>query len=98
MNLLFPLSTTAATVLTSIIVEEALVADAFLATGFTLLATLAVLGLIEHWFLVLPLPVAGMWGWGLRFAPGTTPRAPAFGARRRRGRDTACHSRSSLVA
>lgn len=65
MNLLFPLSTTAATVLTSIIVEEALVADAFLATGFTLLATLAALGLIEHWFLVLPLPVAGMWGWSL---------------------------------
>jgi putative photosynthetic complex assembly protein 2 len=65
MNLLFPLSITAATLLTSIIVERALVGDPFLATGFTLLATLAALGLIEHWFLVLPLPVAGLWSWSL---------------------------------
>lgn len=65
MNLLFPLSVTAATLLTSIIVERALVDDPFLATGFTLLATLAALGLIEHWFLVLPLPVAGLWSWSL---------------------------------
>lgn len=65
MNLLFPLSITAATLLTSIIVERALVEDPFLATGYTLLATLAALGLIEHWFLVLPLPVAGLWSWSL---------------------------------
>ena len=55
-----------ATVLTGLLIQKAAVADPFLATGFTLLATLAALGLIEHWFLVVPLPVAGLWSWGLR--------------------------------
>jgi putative photosynthetic complex assembly protein 2 len=65
MNLLFPFSVTLSTVLTIFLVQKAIGADPFLATGFTLLATLAVLGLVEHWFLVVPLPVAGLWAWGL---------------------------------
>ncbi|KPF64205.1 hypothetical protein IP69_18655 [Bosea sp. AAP35] len=67
MNLLFPLSVTAATLLSAWLVHKvALSADPFIATGFVLLATLAVLGLIEHWFLVVPLPFADLWAWGLR--------------------------------
>ncbi len=67
MNLLFPLSVTAATLLSAWLVHKiALAGDPFLTTGFVLLATLAVLGLIEHWFLVVPLPVADLWAWGLR--------------------------------
>lgn len=67
MNLLFPLSATAATLLSAYLVHKvALAPDAFAATGFVLLATLAVLGVIEHWFLVLPLPVGDLWAWGMR--------------------------------
>lgn len=67
MNLLFPLSVTAATLLSAWLVHRiALAGDPFLMTGFVLLATLAVLGLIEHWFLVVPLPVGDLWAWGLR--------------------------------
>lgn len=68
MNLLFPLSVTAATVLAVALVQRAVApgAGAFAATGFTFLATMAVLGLVEHWFLMLPLPFAQLWRWGMR--------------------------------
>ncbi len=67
MNLLFPLSVTAATLMSAWLVHSVVRAgDPFAITGFVLLATFAVLGLVEHWFLVLPLPVADLWAWGLR--------------------------------
>jgi len=31
-----------------------------------LLATILTLGILEHWFLVVPLPVNAIWQWGLR--------------------------------
>jgi hypothetical protein len=34
--------------------------------SLTLLATLTGLGVIEHWFLVMPLDVGQLWSWGLR--------------------------------
>lgn len=74
MNLLFPLSATAATLLGAFLVHKvALAPDPFSVTGFALLATLAVLGLIEHWFLVVPLPVADLWAWGLRSHEAARP-------------------------
>lgn len=67
MNLLFPVSVTAATLLSAFLVHKvAFAADPFAATGYALLATFAALGLIEHWFLVVPLNVAELWAWGLR--------------------------------
>jgi len=68
MNLLFPVSVTGATLLTAYFVSEAIAAEggAFGVVGATLLATLAGLALLEHWFLVLPLPVERLWAWGLR--------------------------------
>jgi putative photosynthetic complex assembly protein 2 len=78
MNLLFPFSVTLATLLTAWLVHKAVLADPALATGFVLVATLAALGVIEHWFLVVPLPVADLWSWGLRShdraAPQSAPR------------------------
>lgn len=65
MNLLFPVSATLATALTMVLMQKAAGDGPFLATGFTLLATLAALGLVEHWFLVVPLPVGQLWAWGL---------------------------------
>jgi len=78
MNLLFPLSVTAATLLSAWLIHKvALAGDPFFATGYVLLATVAVLGLIEHWFLVVPLPVADLWAWGLRSHSDIRPAGEA---------------------
>jgi putative photosynthetic complex assembly protein 2 len=66
MNLLFPVSVTAATVALVWLVCLAAnpAATGFERTSLTLVATLFGLGLVEHWFLVLPIEVAGLWTWG----------------------------------
>jgi putative photosynthetic complex assembly protein 2 len=35
------------------------------ATGFALLTSLSALALLEHWFMVIPLPDAKLWRWML---------------------------------
>jgi putative photosynthetic complex assembly protein 2 len=67
MNLLFPLSVTAGTVTTLLLAVAAADAEAgsHAAVSLTLLATIAGLGVIEHWFLVMPLDVGQLWSWGL---------------------------------
>ena len=54
-------------------------AGAFEAAGFTFVAALLALAILEHWFLVLPLPDAALWRWALR-----SPRAGTTGATGRR--------------
>jgi putative photosynthetic complex assembly protein 2 len=68
MNLLFPASVTLSTVIATLLFRRAFAADAtaFAATGFTFLGTMMALAILEHWFLVLPLPAAALWSWGLR--------------------------------
>jgi putative photosynthetic complex assembly protein 2 len=68
MNLLFPVSVTAATIVAALMMTAAAAPDAaeFEAVGLTLLATLLTLAILEHWFLVLPVPDAALWSWGLR--------------------------------
>jgi len=34
--------------------------------SLTLVSTLFALGVVEHWFMLLPLPAITLWGWGLR--------------------------------
>jgi putative photosynthetic complex assembly protein 2 len=67
-GLFFPLAVTAATAVTALLVNMALASDAnaFQSTGCTLLASLIALGVLEHWFMVLPLPVAALWSWSTR--------------------------------
>jgi putative photosynthetic complex assembly protein 2 len=86
MNALFPISITAATVLTVYLASLARApsATAFDVTAYTLLATLSGLALLEHWFMVLPIPSEALWKWGLtshvaNAAPtgGPTERPPA---------------------
>lgn len=43
------------------------------ATGFALLFTLAALGILEHAFLVLPLPDAALWRWAISTKPAISP-------------------------
>lgn len=41
------------------------------AAGLAILATMLALAAVEHWFLILPLPFARLWGWLRHFRPGT---------------------------
>ncbi|MCF1502627.1 putative photosynthetic complex assembly protein PuhE [Afifella sp. H1R] len=68
MNPLFPISITVATVITVLFAQRAIadVASPFEATAYTFLATLMALAVLEHWFMVLPLPAEALWKWGLR--------------------------------
>jgi putative photosynthetic complex assembly protein 2 len=67
-GLFFPLAVTAATAVTTLLMTMALAGDAnaFRSTGYMLLASLTALGVLEHWFMVLPLPIAALWSWGMR--------------------------------
>ncbi|MEM0922564.1 MAG: putative photosynthetic complex assembly protein PuhE [Pseudomonadota bacterium] len=75
MNWLFPISVTVATVAAGWVAHPAFLpgASEFDVTAAALLATLITLGMIEHWFLVLPIPDAALWRW----LPGVTPEATA---------------------
>ncbi len=68
MNFLFPVSVTGGTVLAAHYVSKLLTTGVpeFAQTGQALLATLAILGVLEHWMLVLPFPAAALWSWGLK--------------------------------
>lgn len=64
MNLLFPLSATAGTVATMYVAQLAFGSTTeFELAAFALLGALLALGVLEHWFLVVPLPSAALWKW-----------------------------------
>ena len=67
MNLFFPFSVSASTVVTVLLAQKALAAEAtpFDVTGYTILATLMTLAVAEHWFLVAPLHANALWQWSL---------------------------------
>lgn len=67
MNGLFPVSVSLGTAATVLLARAALGAAAGpqAVVGFTLLATLCALAVLEHWFLMLPLPAAVLWNWSL---------------------------------
>jgi putative photosynthetic complex assembly protein 2 len=68
MNLLFPFSVSLGTAAAAFLWRQALAADAgaFNVLQYTFFATLLSLAVLEHWFLVLPLPAEELWRWGLR--------------------------------
>ncbi len=67
MNLLFPVSITAGTVLALVLIHPAFDASAsvFQQTSALLIGTLVALGVLEHWLMVLPLPDAALWRWAM---------------------------------
>lgn len=65
MNWLFPISITALSFATACWLERIIGATPAEGVGFALLATLTALALLEHWFLVLPLPDERLWRWML---------------------------------
>ena len=68
MNLLFPFSVTISTVITALLVVAAMSADAsmFERAGYTFLAVLMALAILEHWMLVLPMPAGAIWSPALK--------------------------------
>lgn len=67
MNAFFPISVTVSTIITTILFARAFAAGAsdFIAIGYTFLAFLMALAILEHWLLVLPFPNK-IWDWGLK--------------------------------
>jgi putative photosynthetic complex assembly protein 2 len=80
MNFLFPVSVTAASVAIVILVQKfAAATDAFGNAGYALTSSLLALAVLEHWFMVLPLPSERMWQWALRSKEPPKPeRFPAL--------------------
>lgn len=75
MNLFFPVSVTASTIVTVLIAQAAFAATTpFEIVGYTILATLMTLAVAEHWFLVAPLHANALWSWGVK--DGHAPHDP----------------------
>jgi putative photosynthetic complex assembly protein 2 len=67
MNFLFPVSVSASTIVTVMLAQRyAAAEDAFQGTSFALLTSLLALAVLEHWFMVLPLPSERLWNWALK--------------------------------
>ncbi len=83
MNALFPLSVTAGTIVAWQLGSAALAAssDAFALTSGMLVAGLLALAVLEHWFLVLPIPDAALWTWAApRHEPSATDTSSGIDA------------------
>lgn len=62
----FPLSVTVLSFATACFAQLLMTADTTVqATSFALLTSLSALALLEHWFMVIPLPDAKLWRWML---------------------------------
>jgi len=67
MNFLFPVSVSASTIVTVMLAQRyAAAEDAFQSTSFALLTSLLALAVLEHWFMVVPLPSERLWNWALK--------------------------------
>jgi putative photosynthetic complex assembly protein 2 len=64
----FPISVTLATAVLVILIQRIVevAATPFDVVGLTLVSTLFALGVVEHWFMLLPLPAITLWAWGMR--------------------------------
>lgn len=80
MNLLFPVSVSASTIVLSVLTQKYLAADEpFKVVGFALVISLLALAVIEHWFMVLPLPGEKMWQWAMKSNRGAAALSPVDG-------------------
>ncbi len=68
MNLLFPVSITVSTVAIAVLVHKAMALqnDPFELLAFTFYIVILALGILEHWFLVLPIPAEALWNWSVK--------------------------------
>jgi len=64
-NLLFPVSVGLSSLAALVLAQQAFVADGARAVGLALLFTLLALAILEHFFMIMPLPDAILWRWAL---------------------------------
>jgi putative photosynthetic complex assembly protein 2 len=77
MNFLFPLSISAATIGVFVLAQKYSAAEiAFASTGYALITSLLSLALLEHWFMVLPMPSERLWNWAMRSSRVPFDRKP----------------------
>ncbi len=79
MNLLFPLSVSAASGVLAVMVMHALepTTTATEVLGLTLVGTMLALAILEHWLLVLPLSATALWRWAMATRrPAATVASP----------------------
>jgi putative photosynthetic complex assembly protein 2 len=83
MNHLFPFSVTGGTLVATLLGVEALAvqSDPFQSVGLTLVAALLALAVLEHWFLVMPVPDEALWSWAFRRQADDEGASPEPGAR-----------------
>ncbi len=69
LNWLFPFSVTVATLAGAYVFHSAFGSSAtpYLVTGYMLTGALILLGTLEHWLLMLPIPDSALWRWALNF-------------------------------
>jgi putative photosynthetic complex assembly protein 2 len=73
MNLLFPVSVSVSTVIAVLMVQNVMAAESeFALAGAVFVATMMILAILEHWFLVIPLPAQALWNWSLKSRKGQT--------------------------
>ncbi len=79
----FPVAVTLSTAAVVLLVTRALAAGtAFEIAALLLLSTLMALAVLEHWFMVVPLPVKAIWEWSMGGAPVMPPDALVADLRR----------------
>jgi putative photosynthetic complex assembly protein 2 len=86
MNLLFPFSVTASTIIAVVLVRNALDPSTGPAAtaGLMLVSALLGLAILEHWLMVVPLPTTLLWQWAMRtHGRGADPAAPPDQSARR---------------
>lgn len=67
MNCLFPVSVTVSTAVAVLLARQLLAtSEPFAVTAHALVESLLILAIIEHWFMVIPLPSERLWNWALR--------------------------------
>lgn len=72
----FPVSVSALTVASALLLERAInVTHPGMSVGYALLTCLCLLAVLEHWFMVLPLPDEKLWRWMMP-APKPIPLTP----------------------
>jgi putative photosynthetic complex assembly protein 2 len=77
MNFLFPLSITGSTAALALLIERYASAESyFQSVSYALLVSLLGLAVLEHWFMVLPLPSERLWAWAFREERTERPLAP----------------------
>jgi len=80
-NMLFPFSIAAATAATVLVAAAAMGAkSSFDGVALSLLASLIALGLLEHGFMALPVPVINLWRWSAHAEPVMPAMAAAAAA------------------